>query len=296
MIQYNNGNSSITLFRDGTKIKIPISKEFPKRFETVDIKITDHCDAGCSYCHENSTTQGQDALFGNLCEIINSYLLPYTEIAIGGGNPLDYAELDKFLWFCKKQAMIPSITVNSYHINHNSAGRLDWFIRNGLIHNIGISYNKNFYGTKKIMDNELYSFRNKVVYHLIYGVNDIPELVELYDLKAVLVLGYKFHGRGKKGKGLQIVNNLPDPEKLKEYIFSTNIKWCFDTLAVEQLKLDKNSIFYMGDEGEHSLYIDAVKSEYSQCSYSEKRLPLFGNFDPKEFYNEFANNKKEGLL
>ena len=71
--RYINGNHSVVIFEDGTKVKSTghwekntknganvwveddqdhFTYDFPENF---DIKITDYCDGGCIYCHENST-------------------------------------------------------------------------------------------------------------------------------------------------------------------------------------------------------------------------------------------------
>ena len=51
----------------------------------------------------------------------------------------------------------------------------------------------------------------------------------------------------------------------------------FDNLAVDQLRLrevlgDKNfNDFYMGDDGEYTMYVDAVEERFAVSSTSEKR-------------------------
>ena len=51
---YVNGNHSVRLYSDGTKIKEttdPNDDHFTYEFpESFDLKITDYCDAGCLYC------------------------------------------------------------------------------------------------------------------------------------------------------------------------------------------------------------------------------------------------------
>ena len=60
---YTNGNHMVTIYSDGTKIKEtldPMADHFTYDFpENFDIKITDQCDGGCVYCHENSTVNGK---------------------------------------------------------------------------------------------------------------------------------------------------------------------------------------------------------------------------------------------
>jgi molybdenum cofactor biosynthesis enzyme MoaA len=69
---------------DGTKIRITEDEEFSADFpESVDMKITDHCDIGCAMCHERSGKNGKHADLN--AEFLDT-LRPFTEIAIGGGS------------------------------------------------------------------------------------------------------------------------------------------------------------------------------------------------------------------
>lgn len=111
---YKNGNYNVHIFEDGTKVrenKLDFFKpEFPESF---DLKITNKCDRGCLYCHENSIVNGKHGDILNLPFIDSMH--PYTEIAIGGGNPLEHPDLYKFLELCKEKQFIPSMTVNQFH-------------------------------------------------------------------------------------------------------------------------------------------------------------------------------------
>ena len=70
--EYQNGNYKVTIFDDGTKIRETDDDKFISEFpECMDVKITNYCDMGCPYCHENSTTNG---LHGDILQVdfINS--------------------------------------------------------------------------------------------------------------------------------------------------------------------------------------------------------------------------------
>ena len=61
--KYLNGNVTVTLFDNGTKIQEWDDNEQPNPDypNSMDIKITNYCNAGCSYCHEKSTINGKHA-------------------------------------------------------------------------------------------------------------------------------------------------------------------------------------------------------------------------------------------
>lgn len=135
---YKNGNYTVQLFSDGTKIRLldKDETEFKPVFpENIDLKISDKCSIGCAYCHENSCPEGKvargldkDFYLDPLKEYelridnnnFNYFLLnckPGTELAIGGGA---LSELNEQLWLflaaCYQYGIIANITVNSIEL------------------------------------------------------------------------------------------------------------------------------------------------------------------------------------
>ena len=111
-----NGNYWKILFDDGTLIKF--NKEdalIPEYPDSMDVKITNKCDMGCKFCHENSLPDGIHGDIMN-AKFIET-LLPYTELAIGGGNPLEHPDLIPFLEKCKGLNLICNMTVNQQHFS-----------------------------------------------------------------------------------------------------------------------------------------------------------------------------------
>ena len=108
---YRNGNFTTTLFSDGTKIRETKEDEFVPDFaESMDVKITNQCDMGCPFCHENSTINGKHGDILNE-KFINT-LHPYQEVAIGGGDVTSHPDLIPFLRKLKERKIIANITVN----------------------------------------------------------------------------------------------------------------------------------------------------------------------------------------
>ena len=119
--EYDNGNYHVTIYEDGTKVRETFDEnatEFIAEYpECMDVKITNRCGKGCSWCHENSTPDGEHG------EILTAKfwdtLKPYTEIAIGGGNTLEHPDLVTFLIKLKNLKLIPNMTVNQTHFMQN---------------------------------------------------------------------------------------------------------------------------------------------------------------------------------
>ena len=111
---YKNNDYTCTMFSDGTKIRWNDKDSFnPIKPESIDLKICNRCDMACAMCHENSTPDGE---FGDILNLpFIDTMFPYSEIAIGGGNPLTHPDLIEFLKRLKERKIIASMTVNQVH-------------------------------------------------------------------------------------------------------------------------------------------------------------------------------------
>ena len=280
--RYRNGNYGVVLFDDGTKIRCS-NKDFfvADRPESIDLKITNQCDMECRFCHENSCPDGKHGDIMNL-KLIDT-MLPYSECAIGGGNPLLHPDLIPFLEHLKERKIVASMTVNQLQLYENFDFVKD-LVDKKLIYGLGISLvaaSGNFINMVK-------QFPNAVI-HVINGIVRKDELEALAhnDLK-ILILGYKKFRRGSDwysydGKSI---------DKLKAEFYDmlpeiVNDGWfkcvSFDNLAIEQLDPrrfmndDEWSEFYMGDDGKYTFYCDAVNKEFAKSSTSIVRYPLMDN-------------------
>lgn len=282
---YVNGGVGVIVKYDGTKIRyIDGPPELP---ESIDLKITDYCDAGCLYCHESSTTRGKHGNTDTILEIIDQ-MIPGTELAIGGGNPLSHPDIVEILSYCKEKGVIANITVNEFHLDDLLSDE-SWNIRCNIEGGIGISLSKNPNIDKL---KQLNDGHRHVVFHLIHRVHKESLcllLAKKFEIPKVLILGYKEFGFGVKYKKDNDIN-------LNEYYLGRNscglaftnkylrrsIDFSFDNLALEQLNVKdwmiKNEWMsqeewnkrYMGDDGKFTMYIDAVKKHFAVSSTSPR--------------------------
>ena len=94
--KYKNGNYCVAMLVDGSKIRYNDLDYFePENVESIGLKITNRCFRGCDFCHENSTCDGKHGDILNL--LFLDTMLPYSEIAVGGGNVLLHPDLIRFL-------------------------------------------------------------------------------------------------------------------------------------------------------------------------------------------------------
>lgn len=278
--KYLNGNVTVTLFDNGTKIQEWDDNEgaHPDYPNSMDIKITDYCDAGCKWCHEKSTIKGKHADLEYLLEIIQD-LPKGTELAIGGGNPLSHPGLVPFLISCKSLGLIPNLTVNYFHIIAQYL-LINKLIDNKLIYGLGLSIPDDF-------DDSIINLINKkdnVVYHVITGVNDLSILDKIKNscVKKCLILGYKNYGRGENCITPELISSIDNwDENLGQYIKKIHLS--FDNLALKQLNIkqyltdEEWSRFYCGTDGAFTMYIDAVEQKYAMSSTNPNKYDLVGN-------------------
>ena len=279
-VSYRNGNYDVYINTlNGTKIRKNDLDYFdPQWPESMDIKLTNACRHNCLMCHENSTPDGKhgDILNAKFIETLH----PYTELALGGGNPLEHPDLESFLYKCKDLKLIPSMTVHQGDFMEN----LDLFRRyrdEKLLYGIGVSVS---YVTDELIE-ALQEFPNAVC-HVIAGIASEAVMTKLANnnLK-ILILGYKVFRRGKElynkdhimiDFGIQYMYDIL-PQMVEEKWFNTI---SFDNLAIEQIKParlmseEDYSEFYMGDDGSHTMFIDMVNNEFAVSSTWEDRYPI----------------------
>lgn len=289
-VTYRNGNVLVRICEDGTKYRFTpegsvAAPEFP---ESIDLKITGFCEENCPMCHENADSYGSHA---NLSHPLLESIPAYTELAIGGGNPMAHPDLYSFLQKMKKQRVICNITVH-YNQFIKNIDTLHRWQAEGLIHGVGVSLHHPLGNAAALHD-----FPHLVV-HTIAGVANPETFRSLADKNLnLLILGYKDFGRGhdyyEQNSNMErrirwVADQIAD---LSDHFRSI----CFDDLAVRQHDL-KNKInpavwqqFYMGGDGQFTMYVDLVNGEYAVSSTAEKRM-IFSN-DVRDLFASLQNNK-----
>lgn len=300
---YINGNYRVMIFKDGTKVRISTNDIFiPERIESMDMKITNYCDMDCPMCHEKSSIKGKHAdLFSPISLSILNNIPQFTEIAVGGGNPLSHPQLIEFLNFCKDKNLIPNITINLYHFINNYD-----FVKKiydeKLINGIGVSIADNFI----IEDSTLEKIKSvNGICHVIVGITPIATLEKMENKKMkILILGYKTFGRGEKfyASNKSFVNHMFI--SWKKYIEEMLKLECFDVVSFDNLALNQLDIksyisdeewekMYMGDDGINgkfnsaSMYVDLVENQFSKnsCAKLDERYPFaFFDYDINKAY------------
>lgn len=286
LTKYNNGNTIVTIMDDGTKIREYDSDPKPVHPESMDVKISNWCDGDngklCKWCHENSSPNGKHADLNKLMNILGE-LPAGVELALGGGDTFSHPNLYSFLIDLKKHGFIVNATVNAIHLSRHREDIIKYLDEN-LIKGLGISITNTSTGSDL---EAILNVSDNVVFHVVMGINT-PGMIDLLhsycriiekDCK-VLVLGYKQFRSGQifyeKNPGIE-ENKMKWYREIRRYFDKPGLVISFDNLAIEQLNLKRFFTdkawdkFYLGSDGEFTMYIDAVNECYARSSTSIER-------------------------
>lgn len=301
MISYKNNNYTVNLYFDGTKERIFDETPDPFFPESIDCKITNYCDAKCSFCHEESTIYGQHGDVNKLLSVL-SELPAGIEIAIGGGSAQSHPQFNFFVESLANAGLIANLTINQKHLGQDF-DKLKDLIINKKIYGVGISYNSSSYieDIKKYLE-----ISDNIVFHFILGINKLEDIDYLNNVCSsmgkkckILFLGYKHFGFGINYyvKNSNIESNKKKwYQHLGKYFSNQNLVLSFDNLAIDQLNVKRFftkegwDIFYMGDEFTHSMYIDGVNQQYAPTSTESKINRV--SFDEMTLINYFNKYRK----
>ena len=278
---YKNGNYTVKVLSDGTKIRETLEDEFiPSFAENCDCKITDKCDGGCPFCYEGCTPNGKHG------DILNYKFLdtlhPYTELAING-NDMSHPDLIPFLIKLREKKVIANLTVNQVHFErHQSLFRK--LVDENLIYGLGISLKEPTEDFISLVE----TYPNAVI-HVINGILSASDVERLSDnnLK-MLILGYKHLRRGEDWYDKDYENIIAKQMWLKENLDKMISHFeviSFDNLAITQLDVkrlmneEQWEEFYMGDDGNYTFYIDMVDGTFGKNSLATERHPIMDNID-----------------
>lgn len=284
MWEYKNGNYVVRILDDGTKIRLS-ENPIPDIPESIDVKITNKCNAGCAFCHEKSHIDGK-SFNVNLAYRLFKELPRGIELAIGGGNPLEEEQNLRYL-FRKLSNPIYNLTINSIHLEDYKKSYLQYYINA-----VGVSYRKEKHEEIKKFCEELKKEKKQSVIHIIAGVHSIDDFKRcLKDFDRILILGYKVFGRGIDYYSDEVKQKILEWEKEIGSLLYRDKIIVFDNLAIKQLDIErffekeKWSEKYMGNDGEFTMYLDLVEEKFSISSRSEKRYNI-GDLTIKEMFNK----------
>lgn len=258
--------------RDGSKVRFSLGA-YPKATwpELVDIKLTDWCDMGCTFCYQASTLQGKHAPWEHILFIAEELAgKKVFEVALGGGEATGHPHFLKTLEAFASRGVVPNFTTKK-----PALVRRHWRDFQGLIG--GFAYSAEtagqVYSSAKLL--ESCGALEKMNYHYVMGLGGREHfrsyLQAVQEVGArVTLLGYKTVGRGKEVKPeayhwwVEEVSKLVGEGRCPDLSIDTPLAGEYqDVLPVDRR-------LYHTEEGKFSLYIDAVALTMGASSFEAK--------------------------
>ena len=246
----------------------------------VDLKVTDFCDVGCSYCYMGSTSSGQHADTGRLLEYVQQLGdMEVFELAIGGGEPTDHPDIDKIVGAAQKIGMSVGLTTrkveqiadwenvpNAIAISVDGRGSAQQAIQD-----FRAIFGDNSMGSPslviQIVDQTVDQKTFEQIAELCFESSSYSSLIDL------TLLGFKQVGRGV-GYPLQLPIDIPACEEQdwwSQYGFRVDTAYVRNHPDVQKRYHPKT---FSSAEGAHSMYVDGVENTVAASSYSPECIPI----------------------
>ena len=290
--------NAVALFdrRNGTKLRFAIGKyEKASKPELVDIKVSNFCSFGCSFCYQGSTIFGKHSTPENIDIIVAELAKAKVfEVAIGGGEPLETDHIVETLRKFHEAGIVPNFTTKFPGLVRKLWPQIGHLI-GGFAYSAEtpaqIRSSAKLFGKGKIP-------MSKVNLHYVMGLGDRDHFRD-YLIAAeevgmrVTLLGYKISGRGKDvipfpyGWWIDVVDELIALGKCPSLSIDTPLAEAY----ADKLPVDSTHFHIL--EGAYSMYIDAVSMEMGASSFDEKEelVPFDSNWRKRYRKRSFAKGQ-----
>ena len=307
---YDEKNNDFILqsSRKGDKIRVSFDSKLKTNKssipELVDLKITDNCNYGCTFCYQSSTKEGKHAEIENIKKAIsilhNSEAM---EIAIGGGEPTTHPDLLLILKEIRAKNMLACFTTKNFKLHEHPDFKEILETANS------IAFSCNSISEVEKVNEIRIAARNIGIYaggrDVVFYVQMIPELMsdkmfnesleyikdQMYGVPVTL-LGYKDFGFGERYDPKNRFKTSGWIDNIKHHSMEGDMQFGIDSVLVskwetELIEKGVDPMALVGKEGKFSCYFDAVKMKIHKSSFSkEPGIQLTG--EEKDIKKEFS--------
>jgi MoaA/NifB/PqqE/SkfB family radical SAM enzyme len=234
--------------------------------ELVDLKITDYCSYGCAFCYQGSTKTGKHASLDDILNAVDDCTENEVfEIAIGGGEPTQHPKFEEILKYCRRVNIQANFTTrNARFLTQNP----EILKHHSVAFSISSVHDLKVY--EVIGEFAMKQFTPQIVAGTIsnYEYQKVIDYCEKFNLRP-MVLGYKETGRGKEFKihGIDTWKNLDALQYALRDGKSVGVDTAMIKACSKELGSICNNLYYFGNEGLVSCYIDAVTGIIGSSSY-----------------------------
>lgn len=276
--------------------------------EILDLEVSTICNGlgkPCSHCYKSNTSKGQNMSFDKFKVIFDKMSKYLTQVAFGIGDIGANKDLFKMFEYCRKNDVIPNVTINGYDLSGDRAEKLA-----KLCGAVAVSrYNPKDYcywavqqltdlGMKQV---NIHCLLSEETYDMCFEtLNDIKTDPRLKKLNAIVFLSLKPKG---KRNNYHILKSKEKFKRLVTYAMVRGINIGFDSCSapkfLQAMKDNKNykkfELFTEPCESTlFSSYIN-VDGDFFPCSFSENEQSWkkgLSVVDCKDFKSDIWNNPK----
>lgn len=293
---FKNGNYWVGYGYDG-RIRYSVTKDecIPEYPELIDLRITNRCQWNCPFCFMDSNMKEKDADFKQLKDMISRLSNRFHEVydksiefSVGGGNVLLYPHLRELFKLLDDNGHIVNTTINAKDCNQLVTDKVLLQIFKDYVTAIGVSVSSKSDIEHVIQLEDVFKDGNykQITVHLIPELLGVERTIEIMNelrsrkFYSFLFLGYKTNGRGATQEYVKFTDE--ELKRLFEDSPYVSLDTTFANTYYEWLKDNyetENTITL--NEGEYSMYIDAVNNLAYKSSYQlDKPYNLtMGNYD-----------------
>jgi hypothetical protein len=269
-VSFNRANGTKIRFSEKGK-PAPTMAAVP---ELVDIKLTDYCPVGCSYCYQGSTVKGKHADKGHVEAFIYQLgRMGVFEVAIGGGDPTTHPDFASLLYSFKRQGIVPNFSTQMW----------DWLDKPNILkavqENCGavaLSTQDPALARKWLARTKEVGIRGHV--HYVLGLSPLQNLKEMLKDKEggyLVLLAYKAMGRAEGKPPIDYTGWQDLVRKAKNgnhgYAWTIAVdSFLVDDVANGFTREEVPAVLYEKADGCFSMYWDAVEQEYAAHSFVAK--------------------------
>tara|TARA_B100001778_G_scaffold330827_1_gene333981 strand:- start:9571 stop:11118 length:1548 start_codon:yes stop_codon:yes gene_type:complete len=282
----------------GTKIRLSFKdKPKPEKYEAsttpelVDIKITDFCPFGCSYCYQDSTKEGKHGDWNQIKTYVEAFgEQGLFELAIGGGEPTMYPQFAELLKLCRQHGIIANFTTRSLHwfkdrelvdLVNDSVGRFAYSVESAE-EMFRIATLLKEAGVRMSGDSPWYRSwdrsSSRLSFQYVMGTAGEIQFRDVINAARILqcdltLLGFKEVGRGS-GYSRKDYGYWLDIVRDNRYSMGSRIG--IDTSLAQEfeeqlLEDERLKTLMTTQEGVFSMYVDAVANKVGPSSYCEDK-------------------------
>lgn len=308
----HTGSRTRITFDDDVTLATPLRAATP---ELVDLKLTDYCDKGCSYCYQGSTTKGRHASMAQVESILQALAGNRVfEVAFGGGEPTSHPNFVEILKLTRSLGMVPNFTTRHAKFLREHPELFD--ANDPIVGGVAFSVDSvddmadalEEMGAPASADAPAPEVLYKLQWQVVHGAVSTRTLTEMVDspyrrYRPLLLLGWKTTGRGgsvapvecdweaafedevwEETAGGAYANQRGEAIVGSGLLIDTEFQRQFGKRLREMGALPET----LGQpEGTFAMYIDAVNGVLGPSSYCEKKLMRpFEPFPSREFIRE----------